>query len=199
MKQTEEKYEVIPDGMNRFDRFTKRAFDILVSAVCLVAFSPLILFCYLAVKLEDGGPAVYKQERIGLHGKAFNILKFRSMRIDAEDGGPKLSSGETDNRLTKVGKMLREHHLDELPQLWNVFRGDMAFIGPRPERQYYINKIMGKTTAIRISIRFVPVSPRMQRSITATPTPSKRWSTACTTTSIICNTALGGLIARFSG
>ncbi len=144
MKQTEEKYEVIPDGMNRFDRFTKRAFDILVSAVCLVAFSPLILFCYLAVKLEDGGPAVYKQERIGLHGKAFNILKFRSMRIDAEDGGPKLSSGETDNRLTKVGKMLREHHLDELPQLWNVFRGDMAFIGPRPERQYYINKIMEK-------------------------------------------------------
>ena len=92
MKQTEEKYEVILDGMNRFDRFTKRAFDILVSAVCLVAFSPLILFCYLAVKLEDGGPAVYKQERIGLHGKAFNILKFRSMRIDAEDGGPKLSA-----------------------------------------------------------------------------------------------------------
>ena len=140
MKQTEEKYEVIPDGMNRFDRFTKRAFDILVSAVCLVAFSPLILFCYLAVKLEDGGPAVYKQERIGLHGKAFNILKFRSMRIDAEDGGPKLSSGETDNRLTKVGKMLREHHLDELPQLWNVFRGDMAFIGPRPERPMFYDE-----------------------------------------------------------
>ena len=144
MNQKVGKYEIIPDGMNRFDRFTKRAFDLVVSAVCLVVFSPLILLCYLAVKCEDGGPAIYKQERVGLHGKTFNILKFRSMCINAETSGPKLSCGKSDNRLTRIGKVLREHHLDELPQLWNVFRGDMAFIGPRPERQFYIDQIMKK-------------------------------------------------------
>lgn len=136
-------YKFIPDGMNSFSRNTKRIVDMLVSLCCLIVFSPLMLWCYVKVRREDGGPAIYKQERIGRFGRPFNIYKFRSMRLDAEKSGPKLynASGE-DSRLTRVGKFLREHHLDELPQLWNVFCGDMAFIGPRPERQYFIDQIM---------------------------------------------------------
>ena len=94
------------------------------------------------MKWEDGGPAFYQQERIGLHGKPFFIYKFRSMRVDAEKDGSALYQHEKDDRMTKVGKFLRDHHLDELPQLWNVLKGDMAFIGPRPERQYYIDQII---------------------------------------------------------
>lgn len=132
----------IADGMSAFSRNTKRVIDMFMSAVCLVVFSPLFLFCYIAVKREDGGPAIFKQERIGRFGRPFNIYKFRSMRVDAEAGGPKLYTQGKETRLTKIGKFLREHHLDELPQLWNVFVGDMAFIGPRPERAYYIEQIM---------------------------------------------------------
>ena len=107
-----------------------------------MVFSPLFLIVYIAIKLEDGGPAIYKQERIGRFGRPFYIYKFRSMRTDAEKFGPALYSGENDPRLTKVGRFIRAHHLDELPQLYNVFRGDMAFIGPRPERQYFIEQII---------------------------------------------------------
>lgn len=122
---------------------TKWAFDTLFSLVCLIVFSPLILFCYIAVKREDGGGAIFKQERIGKGGKPFNIYKFRSMRLDAEKFGPALFKGEdVDPRLTKIGRFLRVHHLDELPQLWNVFVGDMSFVGPRPERKFYIDQIM---------------------------------------------------------
>jgi lipopolysaccharide/colanic/teichoic acid biosynthesis glycosyltransferase len=85
---------------------------------------------------------IYKQERIGRFGRPFDIYKFRSMRLDAETDGPALYSGDDDPRLTKVGGFLRKHHLDELPQLWNVFIGDMAFVGYRPERKYYIDKII---------------------------------------------------------
>ena len=136
--------EFIPDGMTIIGRFFKRLFDFLISGLCLIIFSPLFLICYRLIKLDDGGPAIYKQERIGRFGRPFYILKFRTMRTDAEKFGPELShaGGEDDPRLTKVGRFLRAHHLDELPQLWNVFKGDMAFIGYRPERKYYIDKIM---------------------------------------------------------
>jgi Sugar transferases involved in lipopolysaccharide synthesis len=121
----------------------KRVVDSLLAAVCLIVFSPLFIICALAIRLEDGLPVIFSQERIGLHGKPFYIFKFRSMRMDAEpDGEPQLLEIEGDNRLTKTGRFLRDHHLDELPQLWNVLKGDMAFIGPRPERQYYIDQIV---------------------------------------------------------
>lgn len=133
----------IPDGMNAFERNVKRIVDCIASGIAMVVFSPLFLVCYIAVKRQDGGPAIFKQERIGRFGRPFYIYKFRSMRLDAEKFGPELFKGEDeDPRLTKVGRFLRVHHLDELPQLWNVFKGDMAFIGPRPEREYYIKKIM---------------------------------------------------------
>ena len=128
----------ISDGMNELERNMKRILDFVVALVCLVIFSPL----FLAVKREDGGPAIFKQERIGRFGRPFYIYKFRSMQLDAEKDGPALYQHEKDTRMTKVGRFLRLHHLDELPQLWNVVKGDMAFIGPRPEREYYINQIM---------------------------------------------------------
>ena len=114
----------------------KRVIDFILAIICLILFSPLMAFCAIAIKREDGLPVIYSQERIGRHGKPFRIYKFRTMKKDAEDGGiPKLVE-------TPIGAKLRKHHLDELPQLWNVVKGDMAFIGPRPERQYYIDKIM---------------------------------------------------------
>ena len=141
---TENIIAFIPDGMNSFERNTKRILDMLLSACCLIVFSPLMLLSYLLIKIDDGGPAIFKQERLGRFGRPFYIYKFRSMRLDAEKSGPKLShsGGDDDPRLTKVGKFIRAHHLDELPQLWNVFTGDMAFIGYRPERKFYIDQIM---------------------------------------------------------
>ena len=136
--------EYIADGMSGFARNTKRLLDMFIAFIALIIFSPLFLITYICVKREDGGPAIFKQERIGRFGRPFYIYKFRSMRLDAEKFGPQLShsGGNDDPRLTKVGKFIRAHHIDELPQLWNVFRGDMAFIGPRPERKFYIDKIM---------------------------------------------------------
>lgn len=130
------------DGMNEVERNVKRIFDFIVAFVALIVFSPLFIICYFAVKHEDGGPAIFKQERIGRFGRPFYIYKFRSMRVDAEKNGPALYQHERDTRMTKVGRFLRVHHLDELPQLLNVVKGDMSFIGPRPERKYYIDKIM---------------------------------------------------------
>lgn len=127
--------------MNAFEKSIKRIFDIVIALFCLIVFSPLFLVCYILIRKEDGGPAIFKQERIGLHGKPFYIYKFRSMKVDAEKYGPALYQDE-DKRLTKIGKFLRDHHLDELPQLWNVLIGDMSFIGPRPERQFFIDQIM---------------------------------------------------------
>lgn len=137
-----EKTQYIDDGMNEIERNVKRIIDFCVAMVCLVVFSPLMLVCYIAVKREDGGPAIFKQERIGRFGRPFYIYKFRSMKMDAEKNGPALYQHERETRMTKVGKFLREHHLDELPQLWNVVKGDMAFVGPRPERKFYIDQII---------------------------------------------------------
>ena len=121
----------------------RRFVDSILAVLCLIIFSPLLLVCAIAIRMEDGLPVIYSQERIGLHGKPFMIYKFRSMRMNAEeDGAPLLLEKKGDNRLTHVGGFLRRHHLDELPQLWNVLKGDMAFIGPRPERKYYIDQII---------------------------------------------------------
>lgn len=130
------------DGMTAFEREVKRWFDFFAALFCLILFSPLFLLCYIAIKRDDGGPVIYKQIRIGRFGRPFYIYKFRSMKTDAEEEGPQLWNADTDNRLTKAGKFLRDHHLDELPQFWNVLRGDMSFVGPRPERRYFIKQIL---------------------------------------------------------
>lgn len=132
----------IVDGMNELERNIKRLIDFFAALIGLVIFSPLMLACYIAVKREDGGPAIFKQERIGRFGRPFTIYKFRSMKLDAEKDGPALYQHENETRMTKTGKFLRAHHLDELPQIYNVLKGEMAFIGPRPERKFYIDQIM---------------------------------------------------------
>ncbi|SEN06391.1 Sugar transferase involved in LPS biosynthesis (colanic, teichoic acid) [Prevotella sp. ne3005] len=139
----EQNYAYIYDGMNAFEKEVKRWLDFLLATVCLIIFSPLFVICYFTVKRGKDGPVIFKQERIGRFGRPFYIYKFRSMTIDAEANGPQLSNSQKgDKRLTKAGQFLRAHHLDELPQLWNIFVGDMAFIGPRPERKFYIDQIM---------------------------------------------------------
>lgn len=122
----------------------KRLFDFLLALGSLILFAPVMLIIYIAIKREDPqGAAIYAQERIGLGGKPFMLYKFRSMRTDAEqEGVPQLFAGDDDPRLTKIGAFIRAHHLDEFPQLWNVLRGDMSFVGPRPEREFYIKQIM---------------------------------------------------------
>ncbi len=132
---------VIVDGMNTFERALKRLFDVMFSFMGIIVLSPVFLIVYIVLLIQNEGSVIFKQERIGYKGKAFNIYKFRTMYVNSEsEGCPKLAS-KGDERLTKVGRFLREHHLDELPQLFNVFKGDMSFVGPRPERQFYINQI----------------------------------------------------------
>ena len=142
MRNSIVKTEVIADGMSAMERNVKRVGDFLLATISLLLVSPLMLLIYIMVRCEDGGPAIFKQERIGRFGHPFNIYKFRSMTVDAEKNGPQLCSHKKDERLTRIGKFLRKHHLDELPQLWNVLCGDMSFIGPRPERKFYIHQIM---------------------------------------------------------
>lgn len=132
----------IMDGMTSVERAIKRGFDILVSFVGLVLLSPIFLIIYIAMKCKSDGPVFFSQERIGYKGRPFNILKFRTMVVDSEEDGTPQLAQKDDDRLTPIGKFLREHHLDELPQLFNVLRGDMSFVGPRPERKYFIDKIM---------------------------------------------------------
>lgn len=121
----------------------KRLFDLVCVFFASIFFFPFFIAVYIAIKLEDGGPAIFKQERIGRGGKPFMLYKFRSMKVNAEgDGKPQLWQGAEDARLTKVGKFIRNHHLDELPQFWNIWKGDMSFVGYRPERQYFIDQIV---------------------------------------------------------
>lgn len=121
----------------------KRAFDVIVSVTMLILLSPLYLILSLLVWYSSKGPVFYKQERIGLHGLPFNIIKFRTMCVHAEEATPQLSADD-DPRITKVGKWMRKYRLDELPQFWNILRGEMSIVGPRPERRYFINQIEEK-------------------------------------------------------
>ena len=115
---------------------TKRAFDIVCSFLGLLILAIPMLIIALIITLDSPGSPIFKQERLGLHGKPFMIYKFRSMRLDAEVNGPQWADKE-DKRCTRFGTFLRKSRLDELPQLWNILKGDMSFVGPRPERQYF--------------------------------------------------------------
>ena len=114
----------------------KRLGDAAVSAVAMIVLLPVYAAIAAAVKIDSRGPVLYRQERVGLHGRIFRIIKFRSMRPDAEASGPCLSS-DGDPRITRVGAFLRKYRLDELPQLWNVLMGQMSIVGPRPERPHF--------------------------------------------------------------
>jgi len=121
----------------------KRCFDVMLAAVGVLLASPLMLLTALAVRLESAGPILYRQERVGENGRVFTLFKFRSMRVDAESGTP-VWARANDDRVTRVGRLIRLTRLDELPQLWNVLRGDMSFVGPRPERPYFVQQLVAE-------------------------------------------------------
>lgn len=135
--------EVNREIMPVWQQYLKRIGDILTSLLALIILSPLFIIIAIIIKLTSKGPVFYSQERIGRYGKPFNILKFRSMYVDAEKNGPALSS-KTDNRVTPFGRFLRKYRLDELPNFINVLKGDMSLVGPRPERQFFIDQIIQK-------------------------------------------------------
>lgn len=145
--------EIVP--MKQWQISTKRFFDIVVSLLVLIFFSWLYIIIGLIIKFTSVGPIIFKQTRVGKNGKKFNIYKFRTMYIDAEKNGPALSSAN-DPRITKVGKFLRKTRLDELPQFINVLKGDMSIVGPRPEREYYIQQIIQKAPHYRLLHKIQP-------------------------------------------
>ncbi|MDR1935647.1 MAG: TIGR03013 family PEP-CTERM/XrtA system glycosyltransferase [Candidatus Accumulibacter sp.] len=119
----------------------KRVFDVVAASVLLLLASPVMLATALLIVLEDGFPVFYRQERVGRHGRSFNVVKFRSMRRDAEGDGKPRWAKANDNRITRVGRVIRKLRIDELPQLYGVLSGDMSLVGPRPERPYFVDKL----------------------------------------------------------
>ena len=133
--------DILQIRMSFFDLKIKKVIDILFSVCALIVLSPLFLYIGYRIKKESIGPVFYTQERIGQYGERFEILKFRSMYSDSETDLPLLTSPD-DERITPFGRIMRKYRLDELPQFWNVLRGDMSLVGPRPERAYFINQIV---------------------------------------------------------
>lgn len=133
--------EVNPQGMPVWQMSIKRFIDIVFSLIAMILLIPVYIGLAIAVKMSSKGPIFFKQERVGLNGKKFNIIKFRTMYVDAEAKGPQLSSS-SDPRITKSGRFMRKVRLDEFPQFYNVIVGDMSLVGPRPERQFFIDQIV---------------------------------------------------------
>jgi len=134
---------IFSDGfrVSRVSRLMKRAIDLTLSLLMAVATLPLMALTAALVWIEDGRPIFYRQERVGENGRPFVLSKFRSMRKDAEQGGRPVWAKDGDERVTRVGRFIRTTRLDELPQLWNVLRGDMSFVGPRPERPFFVDEL----------------------------------------------------------
>lgn len=132
---------ITDSSMKDWELSLKRLFDTIFSFVALLLLSPFLIYCSIKIKKDSKGPVFYKQERIGRFGRPFKIIKFRTMYVGAENGVPKLSSSD-DDRITPFGRILRKYRIDEIPQFWNILKGDMSLVGPRPERQYYINQII---------------------------------------------------------
>lgn len=141
--------EAKPLRLSLFDRFIKRGFDIFNSLLALIVLSPLMGIIALAIHLQDGGPALFKQDRVTKDGRIFKLYKFRSMVVDAEKKTGAVLMTDNDQRLTKVGKIIRATRIDELPQLWNILKGDMSIIGPRPERPVFVEQFLKETPEYR--------------------------------------------------
>ncbi len=147
--------QITPEPMPVWQQVAKRMFDIIASLLVIIILSPVYLFTAIMVKRSSPGPIFYKQERIGQHGVPFNMLKFRSMYVNAEDMGPQLSKDD-DPRITKWGKFMRKVRLDEIPQFFTVLGGKMSIVGYRPERQYYIDQIVQKAPHYRMLLKVKP-------------------------------------------
>ena len=147
--------EIHPGKLNSWQVNVKRLLDIVISVPALLLTSPFLLYILLRVKNSSEGPVFFKQERLGYKCRPFTMYKFRSMYIDAESHGPQLSS-ENDPRITKWGKVMRKWRIDELPQLWNILIGDMSFVGPRPERKFYYDKIVKSNPEFKYLFKVKP-------------------------------------------
>lgn len=147
--------QIYPDLLPPWQKFMKRLIDIFASLICLVILTPVYIAVAIGVKMSSKGPIFYSHQRIGLHGRPFFIHKFRSMYIDAEKDGPQLSS-KNDSRITPLGRFLRKVRLDEIPQFYNVLIGEMSLVGPRPERQHYINQIVEKAPHYKLLHKVKP-------------------------------------------
>ena len=134
---------IFSDGfrVSRMTRWMKRTIDLALSLVLAILAFPFMVLTAIAIAIESGRPVLYCQERVGENGKTFTLCKFRSMRTDAEKGGTPIWAKDRDDRVTRVGRFIRTTRLDELPQIWNVVRGDMSFVGPRPERPYFVAEL----------------------------------------------------------
>ncbi len=141
--------------MPEWQQNIKRVIDIVVALLGLLLLSPLLFLAAIRTRLSSPGPVIYSQERIGLKGQAFQIYKFRSMYSNAESNGPQLSS-QNDPRITAWGRTMRKWRIDELPQLWNVLKGEMSLVGPRPERMYYVRQVSEKTPYFRYLLKVKP-------------------------------------------
>ena len=138
------------DAMGKVQRCIKRGFDLVAAFAGIVVCSPVFLIISLLITYQGNGPVFFRQIRIGYKGRPFAIFKFRTMSSVVEEEGPQLVAGCDETNSTRLEQFLRGHHLDELPQLWNVLRGDMSFVGPRPERKFFIDKIMEQTDRYRL-------------------------------------------------
>jgi exopolysaccharide biosynthesis polyprenyl glycosylphosphotransferase len=147
--------QIYPDLMPDWQMSLKRILDLIISVICLILLSPVVLITAIIIKLTSPGPVFYSQERVGLKGKPFIMHKFRTMYKNAEDNGPQLSS-KTDPRITRVGKFLRQFRVDEIPQFYTVLKGDMSLVGPRPERKYYIDLITRQAPHYRLLHKVKP-------------------------------------------
>lgn len=154
-----------------YRKFGKRAIDTILSLLALIILSPLLLVTAIAIKLTSPGPVLFKQQRLGLHGKEFTIYKFRSMTVGAEHTGSGVYSGKGDPRVTAIGRFIRKSSIDELPQCINVLKGDMAIVGPRPPLTYHPWPITSIPKNSSICLTFVPVLPVGHRSMA-----EKRWN-----------------------
>ena len=144
------------DSMGSCQRAVKRVADFVCALLGLLLLSPLYLVIMLIMKIQHNGPVFFSQERIGYGGRPFNIYKFRTMSTVVEDEGPQLIAQSDSVKSTRFERFLRDHHLDELPQLWNVLKGDMSLVGPRPERRYFINQIMEHSHDYRLIYQMRP-------------------------------------------
>lgn len=148
--------DINPQLMTEWERAAKRIIDVVVSFIMLVVASPIILATAIAIKLDSKGPVIYKQERSGLNGKVFKVFKFRSMYQDAEKRTGPIWSTKDDPRITRVGKFIRRVRIDELPQIWNVFKGEMSLVGPRPERPFFVEQLAKEIPYYKRRLRVRP-------------------------------------------
>ena len=146
---------IYPGLMPQWQQSVKRAIDVAASVLAMIILSPVYLFTAIGVKLSSPGPIFYNQERIGKHGKPFQMHKFRSMLVDAESSGPQLSS-KNDSRITHFGKMMRKLRLDEIPQFLNVIKGEMSLVGYRPERRFFIDQIVEVAPHYKMLLKIKP-------------------------------------------